>query len=100
MACWLAFPVTRVKDATAGFFLFRKSVIADVPLSAAGFKIGLEIFVKGRYTTRREVPFVFSDREYGESKLGGKVIFQYLIHVMRLFFWRLVRFRWAPARTV
>ena len=46
------------------------------------------------------MPFVFADREHGESKLGGKVIVQYLIHVMRLFFWRLFRFAWRPAKTV
>lgn len=100
VACWMAFPVTRVHDATAGFFLFQKAIIAGVPLSAAGFKIGLEIFVKGNYRTRAEVPFVFADREYGQSKLGGKVIVQYLFHVMRLFCWRLFRFAWRPAKNV
>jgi dolichol-phosphate mannosyltransferase len=100
VACWMAFPISRVKDATAGFFLFKKSVIDGVPLNAAGFKIGLEIFVKGNYRTRAEVPFVFADREHGESKLGGKVMIQYAFHLMRLFFWRLSRFAWRPAKTV
>ena len=56
--------------------------------------------MKGNYRTRAEVPFVFADREYGESKLGGKVIVQYLFHVWRLFFWRLFRLAWRPAKTV
>ena len=100
LGCWLAFPVTRVKDATSGFFLCRREVIDGVALNASGFKIGLEIFVKGRYRTRREVPFVFADREHGQSKLGGKVMLQYGLHVLRLFVWRLARFAWRPARRV
>ncbi|MCI0342100.1 MAG: polyprenol monophosphomannose synthase [Planctomycetales bacterium] len=93
----VAKPVTRVRDATSGFFFLRRGVIEGVALDAKGFKIGLEIFVKGNYRSRREVPFVFRDRIHGESKLGGKVMALYGLHLLSLFFWRLrhLRFGWA-----
>ena len=79
VSCLLARPVTAVKDATSGFFAFRREVIEGVELSPRGFKIGLEIYVKGLHRNMiKEVPFVFTDRREGESKLSGKVMGLYL----------------------
>ena len=100
LGCLLARPVTRVRDATSGFFFFRRAVIAGVPIDAKGFKIGLEIFVKGRYATRREVPFVFGDRAHGVSKLDGRVMVQYGFHLLALCWFRLRHLRFGRARSV
>jgi dolichol-phosphate mannosyltransferase len=92
-ACWLARPLTPVRDATSGFFCLRRSVIEGVPLTASGFKIGLEVFVKGRHARLVEVPYVFRDRTEGTSKLGSRVMLQYLGHLARLAAWRILRRR-------
>lgn len=85
----LARPITRVKDATSGYFAFRRSVVEGVPLDALGFKIGLEIFVKGRYKNWKEVPYVFQDRQSGKSKLNKKVVLEYLKHLIKLYWWKI-----------
>ncbi|MFW3145517.1 MAG: glycosyltransferase [Thermoplasmatota archaeon] len=84
-AALLARPLTSCSDPMSGFFALRPEVIKDAPLRAKGYKILLEILVKGRYQKVEEVPIVFRDRELGQSKLGSKVIFNYLQHLMKLY---------------
>ena len=94
----LALPKIRnVKDPVSGFFAVRKSVIDGVELNPVGFKILMEILIKGSYRKVVEVPFTFSLRRAGESKLGTKTMLNYLRHVYRLMRWegeldRLVKF--------
>ena len=84
-AALLARPLTACRDPMAGFYAIRPSVIDGVQLDAAGFKILLEILVKGRYSVLREVPITFRDREVGESKLGSRVIFNYIFQLIQLY---------------
>jgi len=74
----LARPFTPIHDATSGFFFMRRSVVDGVPLNPIGFKIGLEVMAKGRYTRWEEVPYIFTDRKMGRSKFGSKEIINYL----------------------
>jgi dolichol-phosphate mannosyltransferase len=74
----IARPFTPIHDATSGFFFMRRSVVAGVTLNPIGFKIGLEVMSKGRYTRWEEVPYVFTDRRLGKSKFGRKEIVNYL----------------------
>ena len=62
--------LTRVKDPLSGYFFFHRQVIDSVPLDTAGYKILLEILVKGHYKTIKEVPFHFRIRKFSTSKLG------------------------------
>lgn len=73
-----------VKDVTSGFVALKRSVIEDVHLNPIGFKIGLELLVRGRYQTFCEVPYIFIDREKGQSKLGSKEIRNYLVQLGQL----------------
>lgn len=94
----IALPKIRdVKDPVSGFFALRKEVVENAQLNPIGFKILMEILIKGRYQRVEEVPFIFGLRHAGESKLGGKTILNYLKHVYRLMKWegeldRLVKF--------
>ncbi|GAB6102853.1 glycosyltransferase family 2 protein [Thermococcus atlanticus] len=94
----VALPKIRdIKDPVSGFFALRREVIEDAELNPVGFKILLEILVKGKYRDVREVPFTFGLRRAGESKLGRKTVFNYLKHIYRLMRWegeldRLVKF--------
>jgi dolichol-phosphate mannosyltransferase len=81
--------LTKVKDPMSGFFFLKKDLIKNVELSPKGFKIGLEILVRGNCEKVIEVPIVFLDRKYGESKLSSNVIVDYLIHVSKLYLYKL-----------
>ncbi|MDG6225140.1 MAG: glycosyltransferase family 2 protein [Candidatus Thermoplasmatota archaeon] len=84
-AAFMSRPLTRVSDPMSGFFAMRPDVIREAPLKAKGYKILLEILVKGRYGKLKEVPIVFKNREVGESKLGSRVILNYLVHLLQLY---------------
>lgn len=61
--------LTGVEDPLSGYFCLRRQVIEDLALTSAGYKILLEILVKGRYRQHRSVPFVFRNRQFSSSKL-------------------------------
>lgn len=90
-AGFLGSMLTTVKDVTSGFFFFKREVIDNIHLDPIGFKICLEILVKGNYQTIMEVPFTFSDRVTGKSKMGAKEIFLYLQHLYRLYKYKQVQ---------
>ena len=77
-ACVMARGVTQVRDATSGFFLIRKDLAGGVTISAGGFKICLELLVRGRPGTVVEVPYVFEGRTAGESKMNLKEAIGYV----------------------
>lgn len=88
LATWPALPLCGVKDPMSGFFALRRR---DMPppesLSPLGYKIGLEILVKGGFARGRvvETPIHFSDRERGESKMTVAEQFRYARHLRRLY---------------
>ncbi|AOU97214.1 hypothetical protein BI364_03635 [Acidihalobacter yilgarnensis] len=85
VACWLAKPLTPIRDSTSGYFALRRECLESVDFVPRGYKIGLELFARlpGRHTV--EVPFVFRDRTRGSSKLGGAVILAYLVQLAALY---------------
>jgi dolichol-phosphate mannosyltransferase len=83
--------LTDVKDPMSGFFFLKREVIDDVELSPKGFKIALEILVRGNYDRVAEVPIIFRDRIYGETKLSGGVILDYLYHVAKLYAYKIFK---------
>jgi dolichol-phosphate mannosyltransferase len=94
IACALARPVTRVVDATSGFFLVRRDAISDVVIEAGGFKICLELLVRGRVGRVAEVPYVFAGRTAGQSKMNVAEALGYLRQLRQL--WTYARQRAAP----
>ena len=85
VAIIMARPLTRVKDTTTGFFAVRGACLENVTLTPVGFKIGLECFVKARWNSYIEIPFIFTDRRHGSSKLRGGEFLDYLKHLLRLY---------------
>jgi dolichol-phosphate mannosyltransferase len=85
----MVLPLTSIKDPMSGFFAFKRK---DMPpadkLSPIGYKIGLEILVKGEFKKPDEVPIHFSERKYGESKLSVKEQIFFLRHLRRLYQYR------------
>ncbi|MFH1787896.1 MAG: polyprenol monophosphomannose synthase [Candidatus Altiarchaeota archaeon] len=90
-ASFLARGLTKSTDPMSGFFAVKRSVIEGVSLNPVGFKIGLEILVKGKYRKYGEVGFVFRDRAAGESKLDSRVYVDYVRHLLRLYAFKLKR---------
>jgi dolichol-phosphate mannosyltransferase len=78
VACLMARPLTPVRDATSGFFLIRRDLARGVQISAGGFKICLELLVRGQPRSVIEVPYVFEGRTAGESKMNLKEATGYL----------------------
>ena len=89
IACALAQPLTPIKDITSGYFLVRRAALEGVELDPIGFKIGLEVVAKAHYGKAVEVPYVFTDRVAGESKLNNKEVFNYLKQLRKLYAERL-----------
>ena len=90
VAIALAKPLTRVHDITSGYFLVRRSALDGVELDPIGFKIGLEVIAKAHYGRALEVPYVFTDRVAGTSKLNSGEIFNYLRQLGRIYKLRLL----------
>jgi dolichol-phosphate mannosyltransferase len=86
----LAKPLCPLKDPMSGFFAIRRRDMPDPStLSPIGYKIALEIFVKGDFQNPSEVPIHFADRQHGESKLSLKEQLNFLRHLGRLYAYKL-----------
>ncbi len=77
--------VRRIKDPVSGYFMLKRHVLEQAEdMNPKGFKILMEILVKGRYSKVCEIPYTFGLRRRGTSKLGTREILNYLIHVLNL----------------
>lgn len=82
--------LTGVHDPLSGFFALHKQYLIGVDSDLSGFKIGLEVIVgAGRGFKVGEMPIVFQDRSYGQSKMTTSIAVKYLQQLVRLFFKRL-----------
>ena len=93
VACLLAWPLTPVRDATSGFFLVRRTAIERVTIAAGGFKICLELLMRGRIGSVAEVPYTFVDRTIGESKMTLREALGYLTQLRQLYVVRFLTVR-------
>jgi dolichol-phosphate mannosyltransferase len=71
-------------DPTGGFFMLRRTVIENVELHPLGWKILMEILVRGRYKQMVEIPYRFQRRLGDRSKMSLREQIQYIRHVGRL----------------
>ena len=62
--------LTGVEDPLSGYFFLHRSVLDQVELTSSGYKILLEILVKGQYASQLSVPFLFRNRQFSSSKLN------------------------------
>jgi len=101
LAIWLTRPLQkpeiRVQDPMTGFFLVRRACIRDIALETTGFKILLEILVRGEVRSTVEIPFSFGLRKAGASKAGIKEGLNYIFLLGRL--WRDTCVPWRTAQT-
>ena len=86
---WVMLPKIRgVHDPMSGFFGIKREIVErgleQGRYNPKGFKILLELIAKSNVRNICEVPFVFRNRLAGESKLGSKVMIEYLEHLIKL----------------
>lgn len=88
-AIWVTWPLqaghTRAKDPMSGFFMVRRRCLREGVFQKAGFKLLLEVLVRGRIESVREIPFAFGLRNKGTSKAGVMVGFDYARLLARLY---------------
>lgn len=87
--------LTGVKDPLSGFFFLKREVIDGVQLNTVGYKILLEILIKGKHLRVKEVPFQFRIRKFSTSKLDKKEYWLFLKQVIFYSFYKI----WLWARS-
>ncbi len=87
----LAIGITKLSDPTSGFMAIKNSALEGIKLDPIGWKIVLETVTRTGAKVQ-EVPIIFSDRIKGESKLDAGVQISYLLHLWRLYGFRLPNF--------
>jgi dolichol-phosphate mannosyltransferase len=75
----------RVTDPMSGFFAIKRHIIDNVKIDSEGYKILLEILVKSSDAGVKEIPYTFTNRKAGKSKLDNAVIWDYLKAVYQLY---------------
>ena len=71
--------IPHIKDSGSGFFAINRDILKATRLSPRGFRMGFEILGKAHWTRVQEIPIIFKDREFGQSKLKGRIIYDFLI---------------------
>ncbi|EQD35922.1 dolichyl-phosphate beta-D-mannosyltransferase [mine drainage metagenome] len=92
-ATFLARPLTSARDPMTGFFALDRAILSRSSLDPVGYKIALEILVRSRPAPIQEVPFVFTERSVGRSKMGAREMARYLRHLGRLYRFRILNQR-------
>ena len=73
-----------VTDPMSGFFIVHRRCIDGLTFQPSGFKLLLEVLVRGRIQKAREIPYHFGLRRAGTSKASAAVAFHYLHLLGRL----------------
>jgi dolichol-phosphate mannosyltransferase len=86
--------IGRLSDPMSGYFMVKRSAIANKRLSPVGYKILIEVTARGQIRWIAEVGYVFRERTAGASKVTWKQYIEYLQHLiaLRLALWPIARF--------
>ena len=88
-AVWVTWPLQRnhlrVKDPMSGLFMVRRRCLPQTQFQKTGFKLLLDLLVRGNVQTVTEVPFAFGLRTHGASKANFKTAWDYGLLLARLY---------------
>lgn len=84
----MAQPLAGVADATSGYFVCEARVLTSLTRPPRGFKILLELLVRGDVRRVQELPYTFTDRLRGSSKLGPRALWRYARQLADLYGYR------------
>ncbi len=74
-----------VSDPLSGFFAFKRDIIHGINFDAIGYKMLLEMLIKTNGASIKEIPYTFTDRKSGSSKLSLITITDYIKSVWKLY---------------
>ena len=80
-----------VKDSTSGFVGFKREALESIDLKSIlfnGYAFQIELkfkAFKNNYKIK-EIPIIFKDRIYGDSKMSGSIIFEAIFGLIKLKF--------------
>jgi len=72
-------------DPMSGFFAFNRNILEGIKFDAIGYKMLLEILVKTKGAKVKEIPYTFTNRTRGSSKLDSSTMFDYVKSVWKLY---------------
>ena len=72
-------------DPMSGFFAFKRQILEGIKFDAIGYKMLLEILVKTKGAKVKEIPYTFTDRTRGSSKLDSSTMFDFVMSVWKLY---------------
>ena len=76
--------IDTVTDPMSGYFVVKRSIVAETELDPVGYKILLEILARSQANNVKEIPYVFLERSSGKSKVAVSHYISYLRHLLRL----------------
>jgi len=83
--------LTGTKDALSGYFFLKRNVIEGIELKTKGYKILLEILVKGNYSKVKELPYTFRMRKHSTSKLNSKEFIMFIGQIIKYSLYKLAK---------
>ena len=83
--------LTGAEDPLSGYFCLRREVLQGFALTSSGYKILLEILVKGHYQKHCSIPFVFRNRQFSASKLNMREYLLFLKQILYFSCYKLFR---------
>jgi dolichol-phosphate mannosyltransferase len=81
--------IRRVSDPMSGYFIVRRSAIAERFLRPMGYKILLEVMAKGNIRKIAEAGYIFQKRAGGKNKIRPRIFLEYILHLMLLRLYKL-----------
>jgi dolichol-phosphate mannosyltransferase len=84
--------LTGVEDPLSGYFFLHRHVLGNLQLTSAGYKILLEILVKGHGESHTSVPFTFRNRQFSTSKLDLREYLLFAKQILYFSAYKLTRF--------
>lgn len=86
LATWpLQRAAARAHDPMSGFFIVRRECVENIAFQRTGFKLLLEVLIRGRVSSIAEIPFDFGLRTADRSKANFRVGWDYLRLLGRLY---------------
>ena len=76
--------IGRVSDPMSGYFMVKRSAIANCLMNPLGYKILIEVLGRGNIGSVAEVGYIFQERQEGESKVTWRQYVDYILHLLRL----------------
>jgi dolichol-phosphate mannosyltransferase len=73
-----------ITDPVSGFFALKREVIFGARLHPRGYKILTEVLGKGQWKSVFEIPYTFTNRLNGDSKLTFFIISEYIKQILSI----------------